>query len=361
MFYLSTFGKVRLKDLQHKRQSISLSSMQNSDIYDNRLPNASLNGIYERTEDQLWPSFQSELKRRGLYHVLDLHFNPLPTPPLSSFRKIAHDDKVIADRIALYDEALKDHILHGEAAPSIDLLKMDPGLIVASESDKTAVKYFHYEMEKQSISANVVLQIFNSFATKSVQHDLAHIIDDPAIHPRNKVFQIQDHFSRQTQRNIAFGGVSPITNRKAPSSTLALDHYSVNYVPVTNLLFPSHLQSSSLEHFVEPRENDRKFQSLEYDYRGSQPNHTKSGSRSNRSRSHRHRLGSCRKNKDSRGERSQRTHRDATSNHDLHVSRGERSKRTYRDPASCHDFQVSRAESTYRGDQSDSELISSYK
>jgi hypothetical protein len=274
--YLSTFGKVRLIDLQHKRQSILLSSMQNSGIYDNRLPNSSPYGIYERTEHQLWPSFQSELKRRGLYHVLDLHFNPLPTPPLLSFRKIAHDDKAIADRIALYDAALKDHILHGEAAPSIDLLKMDTSLLVASESDKTAVKYFHYEMEKQSISANAVLQIFNSFATKSVQQDLAHIIDDPDINPRNKVFQIQDHFSRQPQRNIVFGGVCPMANKKAPSSTLALDHHSVSYVPVTDFLLPSHLQSSSLEHFVEPRENDRQFQKLEYDYRGSQPNHTKS-------------------------------------------------------------------------------------
>jgi len=105
---------------------------------------------------------------------------------------------------------------------------MDTGLLVASESDKAAVKYFHYEMEKQSISANAVLQIFNSFATKSVQQDLAHIIDDPAVHPRNKFIQIQDHFSRQTPRNIAFGGVSPMANKKAPSTTLALDHYSVN-------------------------------------------------------------------------------------------------------------------------------------
>ena len=83
-------------------------------------------GINKRIVYQFWPAFESELKRKGLSPVMDLKFNPMPTEPTASFRKVAYDDSVMQARLAAYDTAQTSHLLHATRAPDINTLKLDP-------------------------------------------------------------------------------------------------------------------------------------------------------------------------------------------------------------------------------------------
>jgi len=58
-------------------------------------------------------------------------------------------------------------------------------------------------MEKHATAANTALGVFNALTTKSVQTDLNHILDDSLIHPRNKVFQLEQFFKAITPPNVA--------------------------------------------------------------------------------------------------------------------------------------------------------------
>jgi hypothetical protein len=107
--------------------------------------------------------------------------------------------------VVAYDLALTAHLLHSKAEPDIDMLKRKPEDIAASESDRKAIKWYHDEMERQATSANQALGIFTSFTTKSVQNDLAHILDDTLNHPRHKIFQLHEFFTRQTTPSVAIG------------------------------------------------------------------------------------------------------------------------------------------------------------
>ena len=66
-------------------------------------------GLDKRTVYQFWPAFESELKRKGLSPVLDLKFNPLPTEPTASLRKVAHDETAMTALVVAYDLALTAH------------------------------------------------------------------------------------------------------------------------------------------------------------------------------------------------------------------------------------------------------------
>ena len=74
---------------------------------------------------------------------------------------------------------------------------------VATESDRKDVRFFKELMEKHATSANTALGVFNTFTTKSVQTDLGHILDDPRLHPRNKVFQLEKFFKDITPPTVA--------------------------------------------------------------------------------------------------------------------------------------------------------------
>jgi len=162
-------------------------------------------GINKRVAYQFWPAFESELKRKGLSPVMDLKFNPMPTEPTASFRKVAHDDAVMQARLIAYDAAQTAHLLHGSKAPDINTLKLDPDDCAASTTDRKAIKAFNEDMERQATTANQALGVFTSFTTKSVQNELSYILDDPVNHSRHKIFQLQDYFNRQTPPNVAIG------------------------------------------------------------------------------------------------------------------------------------------------------------
>ncbi len=162
------------------------SSYTNGRFYDFR--KRPFDGLNKRTVYQFWPAFESELKRKGLSPVMDLRFNPLPTEPTASFRKAAYDDDAMKNLVTAYDAALSAHLLRGTPAPDINTLKIAPEDLAASYTDRKAIKSYHDEMERQATSANQALGIFISFTTKSVQNDLAHILDDLTIHPRHKFF-----------------------------------------------------------------------------------------------------------------------------------------------------------------------------
>ena len=162
-------------------------------------------GLNKRTVYQFWPAFESEMKRKGLSPVMDLRFNPLPTEPTASFRKVAHDDAAMQVLVTAYDAALSGHLLNGGVAPDIDSLNIAPDDLAATSTDRKAIKSYHDEMERQATSANQALGIFISFTTKSVPNDLAHILDESIIHPRHKLFQLRDFFTRQTAPNVAIG------------------------------------------------------------------------------------------------------------------------------------------------------------
>jgi len=184
-------------------QNMDESSYTNGRFYDFR--KRPFDGLNKRTVYQFWPAFESELKRKGLSPVMDLRFNPLPTEPTASFRKAAYDDDAMKNLVTAYDAALSAHLLRGTPAPDINTLKIAPKDLAASYTDRKAIKSYHDEMERQATSANQALGIFISFTTKSVQNDLAHILDDLTIHPRHKIFQLQQFFARQTPPNVAIG------------------------------------------------------------------------------------------------------------------------------------------------------------
>ena len=162
-------------------------------------------GINKRIVYQFWPAFESELKRKGLSPVFDLKFNPMPTEPTASYRKVAYDDSVMQTRLIAYDEAQTAHLLHGTQEPDINTLKLDPAECAASHDDRKAIKTFNEAMERQATTANQALGVFTSFTTKSVQNELSYILDDPVNHPRHKIFQLRDYFTRQTPPNVAIG------------------------------------------------------------------------------------------------------------------------------------------------------------
>jgi len=184
-------------------QNLDESTFTGGRFYDFRkIP---FDGLNKRTIYQFWPAFESEMKRKGLSPVMDLRFNPLPTEPTASFRKVAHDDEAMQVLVTAYDAALSGHLLNGGVAPDIDSLKIAPDDLAATPSDRKAIKSYHDEMERQATSANQALGLFISFTTKSVQNDLAHILDDTVTHPRHKIFQLRDFFTRQTAPNVSIG------------------------------------------------------------------------------------------------------------------------------------------------------------
>ena len=160
--------------------------------------------VNPRLTFQFWPAFQSELRRKGLSNVLDLQFNPFPTEPSAALRRIKHDDQLAKTRLLKYETDYDDYLLAGGTEPSLDLLRLAPEIErVATEHDRKEVRFFKDLMEKHATSANTALGIFNTLTTKSVQTDLSHILDDPRIHPRNKVFQLQKFFKDITPPNVA--------------------------------------------------------------------------------------------------------------------------------------------------------------
>ena len=185
--------------------------MQNSDensatsrFYDFRT--RPFDGINKRITYQFWPAFQSELKRKGLSSVLDDKYHPLPIEPTAALRKVAHDERVMTERLAVYDLALTTHLLTASGRePDIATLKIKPEDLAASESDRKSIKYFKDEMDRQATTANQALGIFVAFTSKSVQNDLAHILDEPVNHPRHKIFQLREFFIQQTPPNVAIG------------------------------------------------------------------------------------------------------------------------------------------------------------
>ena len=155
--------------------------------------------VNPRLTFQFWPAFQSELKRKGLSSVLDLKFNPLPVPPKAAIRRIEHDDTLAKTRLEKYEVDFDAYIMGTGTEPSLDLLRIAPdNLRVATEQDRKEVRFFKELMEKHATSANTALGVFNMLTTKSVQTDLSNILDDPRIHLRNKVFQLEKFFKEIT-------------------------------------------------------------------------------------------------------------------------------------------------------------------
>ena len=153
---------------------------------------------------QFWPAFESELKRKGLSNVLDLKFNPLPLEPSVAVRRIKHDDVLAKQRLLKYETEYDEFLMGTGPEPSLDLLRLAPeDQRVATEQDRKEVRFFKEVMEKHATSANTALGVFNTLTTKSVQTDLSHILDDPHLHPRHKVFQLEKFFRDITPPNVA--------------------------------------------------------------------------------------------------------------------------------------------------------------
>jgi hypothetical protein len=90
--------------------------------------------------------------------------------------------------------------------PSLELLRLAPkDERAASDHDRKEVRLFKETMEKQATAANTALGLLNAMTTKSVQIDLSHIINNDAVHPRHKVFQLQEFFRTITPPNVAIG------------------------------------------------------------------------------------------------------------------------------------------------------------
>jgi hypothetical protein len=160
--------------------------------------------VNPRLTFQFWPAFHSELKRKGLSNVLDLQFNPLPAEPKAALRRIKHDDILAKTRLEQYETEYDAYILGTGIAPSLDLLRLAPDTErVATEQDRKEVRFFKELMEKHATEANTALGVFNALTTKSVQTDLSHILDDSLIHPRNKVFRLEQIFKAITPPNVA--------------------------------------------------------------------------------------------------------------------------------------------------------------
>jgi len=155
---------------------------------------------------QFWPAFQSELKRKGLSAVLDLKFNPLPEEPFVAQRRLRHDEALAKTRLKQYEEEYDAFLMSMGPRPSLELLRLVPeDERAASDHDRKEVRLFKETMEKQATAANTAVGLFNAMTTKSVQTDLSHIIDNDAVHPRHKVFQLQEFFRTITPPNVAIG------------------------------------------------------------------------------------------------------------------------------------------------------------
>ena len=138
--------------------------------------------------------------------MLDLRFNPLPDEPSVVFRRIRYDEALAATRLKKYEEEYDLYLMSMGNQPSLDLLRLAPETDrVATEHDRKEVRLYKEAMEKQATAANTAVGIFNSMTTKSVQTDLSHIIDNDALHPRHKVFQLQTFFQTITPPNVAIG------------------------------------------------------------------------------------------------------------------------------------------------------------
>ena len=85
-------------------QNLDESTFTGGRFYDFR--KRPFDGLNKRTVYQFWPAFESEMKRKGLSPVMDLRFNPLPTEPTASFRKVPHDDEAMQVLVTAYDAAL---------------------------------------------------------------------------------------------------------------------------------------------------------------------------------------------------------------------------------------------------------------
>ena len=154
--------------------------------------------VNPRLTFQFWLAFQSKLKRKGLSSVLDVQFNPLPIEPTAALCRIKHDDLLAKTRLEKYETDFDAYLMGTATEPSLDLLRLAPdNLRVSNEQDRKDVRFFKELMEKHATSANTALGVFNVLTTKSVQTDLSHILDDPRIHPRNKVFQLEKFFLRK--------------------------------------------------------------------------------------------------------------------------------------------------------------------
>ena len=103
-------------------QTLDESAFTGGRFYDFR--KRPFDGLNKRTVYQFWPAFESEMKRKGLSPVMDLRFNPLPTEPTASFRKVAHDDEAMQVLVTAYDAALSGHLLNGGVAPDINSLQI---------------------------------------------------------------------------------------------------------------------------------------------------------------------------------------------------------------------------------------------
>ncbi len=160
--------------------------------------------VNPRLTFQFWPAFQYELKRKGLSSVLDVQFNPFPIEPTAALRRIKHDDALAKRRLEKYETDFDAYILGTGTEPSLDLLRLAPEAErVATEQDRKEVRLFREHMERHATAANTALGVFNMMTTKSVQTDLSHILDDPRLHPRNKVFQLDKFFKEITPPNVA--------------------------------------------------------------------------------------------------------------------------------------------------------------
>jgi hypothetical protein len=96
--------------------------MQNSDdnsttspFYDFRT--RPFDGINKRVTYQFWPAFESEPKRKGLSSVFDDKYHPLPITLSAAFRKVAHDERIMTERLAVYDLALTTYLLNASKEP----------------------------------------------------------------------------------------------------------------------------------------------------------------------------------------------------------------------------------------------------
>ena len=105
-------------------------------------------------------------------------------------------------RLEQYETDYDAYILGTGTAPSLDLLRLAPDTErAATEKDRKEVRFVKELMEKHATAAKTALGVFNMLTTKSVQTDLSHILDDSLIHPRNKVFQLEQFF-RQLPRQM---------------------------------------------------------------------------------------------------------------------------------------------------------------
>ena len=121
-------------------------------------------------------------------------------------RRLRHDEALAKTRLKKYEDEYDAFLMSMGAQPSLDLLRLAPeDKRAASDLDRKEVRLFKEAMEKQATAANTAVGLFNAMTTKSVQTDLSYIIDNDAVHPRHKVFQLQEFFRTITPPNVAIG------------------------------------------------------------------------------------------------------------------------------------------------------------